>query len=646
MALGRDIKKMRIDWTSGLLRLALLLPLALCMSAANTSSFNQADFPAFKMSEFESARNSRDAFGEEDAPEQIEVPRVSQRVYGGEDLNKLPVTGVAIQELKPYPELGITQDAIQAEIDGWYQAEQDIVRDDNGFTARDLREIGGFLRNLYDRGGEDQDDLDALMLLMEEQQFKSGWITIEQLDGIASRLTEYYRSRGFILATAFVPEQEVTDGIIKLKVLEGTLGNVTVSNNEVFSDQFISSAFNPEIGQPVTEERIESALRRINDLPGVRVRGSFSPGQSVGETSLNIGVLEERRWSANILIDNHGSETTGAVRVFATAEMLNIGDKGHRLLVGALRSEGPNSSTYGLVEYELPATSDGRGTVTANISKNSFSVSGLPNLPVIDGETDSYAISGEYQFLRSRTKNLSLQGSYTYKDVVFQVGDLVSLSSDQQIELASVSAEYSRLWDDQQLLFTGRLGFDQGHVIDGQATNQSTDFTKTLLSVNLLKRFSVFNWITKRDSFFNFVAKLNVQYAEKFLSSVEQFSLGGPSAVRAFAISDVSVDSGGYAGFELFFDLPLDPMRRFNLPFDPLRPFVFFDYAYGVARSADRSNNRDTALKGYGLGMRLNWSERGTLNLIFAKPLSEKYEDNTEPQGRSRVFLDLLYQLR
>ena len=629
---------MRIELIPGLLRLILLVPIALCMAAA--------DFPAFKMSEFESARNSRDAFSEEDAPEEIEVPKVSKRLYGGDDLNKLPVTGITIQKINAYPELGITQEAIQAEIDGWYQNEQDIVRDDNGFTARDLGEIGSFLRNLYDRGGEDQDDLDALMLLMEEQQFKSGWITIEQLDGIATKLTEYYRSRGFILATAFVPEQEVTDGIIELRVLEGTLGNVTVSNNEVFSDAVISSAFNPELGEPVTEERIESALRRINDLPGVRVRGSFSPGDKVGETSLNLGVLEEKKWTANVLVDNHGSETTGEIRLFATAEMLNIRNKGHRLLVGALRSEGPDSATYGLLEYGLPVTSDGRGQIKANISKNTFSVSGLPNLPVIDGETDSIAVTGEYQLQRSRNKNLSLQGSYTFKDVVFQVGDLVSLSSDEKIEVASVSAEYSRLWDKQQLLFTGRLGIDQGHIIDGEATNQSTDFTKTLLSVNLLKRFSVFNWVTKQESFFNFVAKLNVQYAEKFLSSVEQFSLGGPNAVRAFAISDVSVDSGGYAGFELFFDLPIDPMARFNLPFEPLRPFVFFDYAYGVARARSGGINGDTELKGYGLGMRLNWAGKGTLNLVFAKPLAEHYDDNTEPQGRSRVFLDLLYQLR
>ena len=641
------MKKMRINWASGPFRLALLIPLALCMSATSgVGSITRADFPAFKMSEFESARNSRDAFSEKDAPEQIEVPRVSKRVYGAEDLNKLPVTGITIREVVPYPELGITQEAIQAEIDGWYQVEQDIVRDDNGFTARDLQEIGSFLRNLYDRGGEDQDDLDALMLLIEEQQFKSGWITIEQLDSIASKLTEYYRTRGFILATAFVPEQEVTDGVIELRVLEGTLGSVTVSNNEVFSSEVISSAFKPELGEAVTEERIESALRRINDLPGVRVRGSFSPGKNVGETNLNLGVLEEKKWSANLLLDNHGSETTGKTRLFATAEMLNIRNKGHRVLVGALRSEGPDSSTYGLLEYELPVTLDGRGTVKANISKNSFSVSGLPNLPVIDGETDSITISGDYQLRRSRSNNLSFQVGYTFKDVVFQVGDLVSLSSDEQIEVASVSAEYSRLWDAQQLLFTGRLGIDQGHVIDGQATNQSTDFTKTLLNVNLLKRFSVFNWITKQESYFNFVTKLNVQYAEKFLSSVEQFSLGGPNAVRAFAVSDVSVDSGGYAGFELFFDLPVDPMTRFNLPFDPLRPFVFFDYGYGVARSASGSTNRDTELKGYGIGMRLNWSGKGTLNLIFARPLSEHYDDDTEPQGRSRIFLDLLYQLR
>ena len=620
--------------------LVLLVLLVFCVAAA--------EFPVFRMEEFEKTEETFEV----EIPDNLDVPPVTQRIYGVEEQQRLPIRGVRIEGVVPYPDLGITQEAVQSLINRRFEEERAIELDDNSFTERDLQDVGRFLRDIIERGGYDEDDLDKLVEIVRTQEVKRGWITVEQLDSIALSVTEFYRERGLILATAFIPEQEVKseDGIIRLNVLEGRLGAVTVSNNDIFDESVISSAFNGEIGEAVTEERIESALRRINDLPGVRVRGSFSPGQNVGETSLNLGVLDEKSWSSNVLMDNHGSATTGEVRLFATTEWLNIRQKGHRLLIGALRSEGPDSSLYGLAEYELPVTEDGRGRVRATISTNTFTVGAQDvagGLPEIVGETDNYGVLGTYQFLRSRTRNLSAQAGYTYKDILFQVGDLALLSTDQQIESVSVSAEYTRLWDDQQLLFSGRLGIDQGHIIQGEVADQSTDFTKTILNLNVLKRFSVYNWLTKDDTFFNFVVKVNSQYAPKFLSSVEQFSMGGPSAVRAFSVSDVSVDSGAYLGAELFFDLPIDPLERFNLPIEPLKPFVFFDYGYGVLRRPGGGDDKDAQIKGYGLGLRATWPGRGNLNLVFATPKSSSFEDDfSAAEGESRIYFDLLYQVR
>lgn len=624
----------------------LLYLRVLVVFAALVFCAGAAEFPPFRMDEFD---RSREQTYDGVVPDMFDVPKVAERTYvEDEEIARLPIEGVVIEGVVPFPDYGITQESIQELIDRRYREERDILLDDNGFTQRDYSDIGRFLREMIDRRTWDTEDLNNLVTLIDKGEFERTWITIEQLDSIALSVTEYYRERGFILATAFVPEQEVTDGIIRLNVLEGRLGNVTVSNNEVFSEEIISAAFDDELGQPVTEERIESALRRINDLPGVRVRGSFSPGQNVGETSLNLGVLDERSWTAALLLDNHGSETTGKTRLFATAEWLNFANRGHRLSVGVLRSEGPDSSTYGLVDYELPVTNDGRGRVRAGISTNQFSVASLADLPPIVGETNNAAVTGSYQIERSRTQNLAVQAGVTYKDVTFDVEGLQSLSTRQKIQVGSISTDYNRLWDEYQLLFSGRVGIDEGYILSGALDDQSRNFTKVLFTGNLLKRFSVFNWLTKDESFFNFVVRLNAQYSEKFLSSVEQFSLGGPNAVRAFGVSDVSVDSGAYAGFELFFDSPVDLPGMLNLPLEPLRPFVFFDYAYGNARSQATDANRDAQLKAYGLGLRLDWPGRGTANLIFAEPRSARYDDDFSPQveGKARIFFDVRYQFR
>jgi hemolysin activation/secretion protein len=619
--------------------LVVLLSSGLLMGAVG-------DFPNFEMEEYEEALIEKvNVF---DTPETIPVPRVAERLYGENELKRFPVVKIVIEGVVPYPEKRITQDQIQDLIDGRFQEEQSTNLDVNGFTDRDLVDIGGFLREIIDRpGNPDKDDLDALVKLVDQVEHERGWITVEQLDSIALSVTEYYRENGFILATAFVPEQEVTDGTIRLNVLEGRLGDVAVSNELIFSPDTIKAAFSNELGEPVTEERIEGALRRINDLPGVRVRGSFSPGDNVGETRLTLGVLDEKAWSSSVVLDNHGSDTTGKTRVFASTEWNNLFNKGHRIIAGILRSEGPDSSVYGQVQYEMPFTADRRGTVRATLSTNSFSVNGLANLPEIVGETDNYGLALDYKVIRSRTQNLSLHLGYTQKDVAFQVGSLATLSTDEQIETLSVAMNYTQLWDERQLLLTGRFGLDQGHIIDGEARGQSTDFTKILLNANVLKRFSINNWITKNESYFNFVFKLNAQYAEKSLSSVEQFSLGGPNGVRAFGVSDVSIDSGMYAGIELFFDLPYDVTSEFGLPIDPIRPYIFYDYGYGVARGLVGAQDFDAKVAGWGAGFRVNWPGRATANVVFARPRSATYQDNfLEEEGESRFFVDMVYYIR
>ncbi len=619
-------------------QISVLLLASLLMGA-------QGDFPEFRMEEYEQYVQEDFDFEE---PDQIEVPRVSKRSYDEGELTRFPVVGIVIEGVVPYPERGITQEQIQALIDQRFAEEQATTTDENGFTDYDNLRIGRYLREIIDRPGTpDEEDLGQLVYLVGELEFQLGWITVEQLDEIAASVTEYYRENGFILATAFVPEQEVTDGIIRLNVLEGRLGDIAVSNEAIFSPETIKAAFSNDLGQPVTEERIEGALRRINDLPGVRVRGSFSPGENVGETRLTLGVLEEKAWSSSILVDNHGAETTGETRLYATTEWNNLLNKGHRLTAGVLRSEGPDSSVFGQIEYKFPFTKDRRGMVSAAVSTNEFSVTRLANLPEIVGETDNYALGMSYQVIRSRTLNLGLSAGYTQKDVIFQVGELTTLSTDEKIETVNVGIDYTQLWDERQLLLTGRFGVDQGHMIEGEARGQSSDFTKLLLSANLLKRFSIDNWLTKNESYFNLVLKLNAQYSEKFLSSVEQISLGGPDAVRAFGVSDVSVDSGVYAGVELFFDMPYDITDALNLPLDPIRPFVFYDYGYGVARGLEGGQDFDAEVQAFGAGFRLNWPGTATANVVFARPTGARYQDDfLEAEGEARFFLDLVYYVR
>ena len=634
-------------------RMLILIHLVACMGAS--------EFPVFRMEEFEQAIEEEEEYFTPKQADSFDIPSVSERFYL-EDMPRLPIKAVSIEGVTDYPALGISAESVQALINQELDRQQGIELDQFGFTERNKTGVTRFLRELIDRGGRpDQQDMNDLMRLVHKQEAESNWITIEQLDAIAQKVTRFYREKGLILATAFIPQQEVMDGVVRLRVLEGVLGEVTISNNHKFSESFLKSPFFNDLGKSVTDEGIEGTLRRVNDTSGLRVRGSFSPGQNIGETSLNLNVLEEQEWTINTLWDDHGSPITGDHRNYLSAEWSNAFGLGHRMSFGLLKST--RDSTFGSLDYELPMTDDQRGKLLSSVSLNTFSIRNLEGIGNdITGETESVSVTASYQHLRGRARNFNSELSFIYKNIVLDlgIGDAIG-RKEHSIETVRFLTQFSQLWDEQQILITGRAGIEQGHLkrgqelpgIDGSGRDQDSDFTKVLLNANLLKRLSLTNPFSKKESAFNLLVKLNVQYAEQFLAPVEQFSLGGPNAVRSFTVSDVSVDSGVYLGVELYFDLPFDPFSRLNLPYDVIKPYIFYDYGYGVLRQATEldvfnPSDLDVEIEAYGLGVRLNFGDRLNGNLMFAKPKSTRSQGNylgRDNQGEEQVYFELTYTI-
>ncbi|MDH5737816.1 MAG: hypothetical protein OEZ23_05865, partial [Gammaproteobacteria bacterium] len=77
---------------------------------------------------------------------------------------------------------------------------------------------------------------------------------------------------------------------------------------------------------------------------------------------------------------------------------------------------------------------------------------------------------------------------------------------------------------------------------------------------------------------------------------------------------------------------------------------VFYDYGYGVVRDADLPSSPgadlDVVVEAYGLGMRLNFGDRLSGNLVFARPKSVWSQDGFfEPERADQVFFDLTYNV-
>src|ERR1039458_8371018 len=72
-------------------------------------------------------------------------------------------------------------------------------------------------------------------------------------------LERAYRAAGFSTVQVFVPEQELTTGVVRLQVTEGVIGKVVISGNKHFDDANIRASL------PALKEGKAPNLRRMSE---------------------------------------------------------------------------------------------------------------------------------------------------------------------------------------------------------------------------------------------------------------------------------------------------------------------------------------------------------------------------------------------
>ena len=81
---------------------------------------------------------------------------------------------------------------------------------------------------------EDAIQQDVLAALVESYCGRE--VDFNELQQAVNKLTAYLRGQGYAVATAFLPQQEITDGIIEVKIVLGRLSYVQVNNTSALAE--------------------------------------------------------------------------------------------------------------------------------------------------------------------------------------------------------------------------------------------------------------------------------------------------------------------------------------------------------------------------------------------------------------------------
>jgi len=158
--------------------------------------------------------------------------------------------------------------------------------------------------------GKDQGtlvDIGTLQKLTGE--FKGTEMTLEDMNAVADLVTMAYQERGYILARAYVPEQEIKDGVLKIAVVEGNIGKIEVDENKYYKKRVLERYFEEQQRHGVVNEDIlERGLLMTNDMPAVETRVTLKKGEKPGTVDMSLHAKDRLavKWGADY--NNFGSK--------------------------------------------------------------------------------------------------------------------------------------------------------------------------------------------------------------------------------------------------------------------------------------------------------------------------------------------------
>lgn len=583
----------------------------------------------------------------------VDIPNVRERDPDPQGGPRINITEFRIQGIVEYPEMGITRAELIKRVEA---IRFDIMKEEqllnSGYTESEVSEVSELLAQIEEETkGEHVSPVEVqrLVFLIRDQRRKRG-VTLGMIESVADVITRYYREHGFILAKAFIPEQQVRGGVVILTLLLGELGEVSVNDNARYPDKIIERAFDSAMGEPITATDMEERLYLVNDLPGLSVRGYFEPGTQVGDTKFNINTVAEQYYHANIRLDNHGSEGSGKNRLYADAMIYNPTKTGDQLQIGALASFEPANTLYGMLRYQTNILHP-RVILSAGASSNEFTLDQQEKeLSALDisGKSRVYDISINFKLRRTRVFNHSVDLTANKIDSNSSLGFDAS-EGDKNIDVVEnlmLGYNFDLLNERARSLHQGSVKLSQSSLIEGLELGQEKEGLILNLDYSWLTFFKL--PFTRSES--RIMTRFSGQYTEAPIASSMQFGLGGPTLARGFAVNEFYADEAAYLGFDWIFNGPgfnnadIGGEKLSNM----IQPYLFVDAAYGNKRSISANTGEADVIAKYGdtgVGLRLSFKGFRS-NIIYSKPFKEDVSTSIEDvEKESKVYFDVQYSL-
>lgn len=474
---------------------------------------------------------------------------------------------------------------------------------------------------------------DAIRPALEQalRPFLGKPLSAHEIAALQAAVAGVYRSFGLPFVSVTAPPQEITSGVVQLRVIAFHLGQASVSGAGA-DEAAIMAGVRAKPGEAIDARQLSEDLDWLNRTPYRHVGAVFSPGEATALTNLSLGVGEQKPWSLSAGWSNSGSSATGLQRYSLGAGLFLPSLNGTTLSVlvtggtnfwsdpGRIALDGGDYPDYlsEAARIVIPTFARQQIEITPDVVATRQSLDANVSVENLTYELPIY--------YRSAVSNI-LPGHY-WGDIYGGV-ELKGLQRDVYYDGVKAAAGTAGLmqfaigWSNTIADPLGQTALDLRLVVNpGSTVSDSSDAAWSSYSngrvTDASYAYGVVN-LTRRTDLprgFSWIGGVTGVLSDTALPDTEQLALGGSAGSRAYGFSSVAVDRGVIFRNELRLPTENPPLGNLALG---LSPYLFADAAWGENLSTKASSK----LVSLGVGLDAAIGENLTAGVTAGRAMTD-----------------------
>lgn len=457
--------------------------------------------------------------------------------------------------------------------------------------------------------------IDEWELEVFEAPFLGKCITPELASNVLASATDFYLTRGFITSRAYLPNQNLKQGVLEVLIAEGKVSDVIVHSGSQLN---VDSAFAKDEDLGLNIRDLEQAVDQMNAVPGNNVVMAVKPGDEPQSSQVvfeNKGKPGLRGW---LSLDNAGTEATGkngASLSLQAGDLLNLNDVWSLSVRHSIGSAAKSNKSVNL-DVKIP---DSYNSYSFGYTKGGFDT--VLNFPMTgaeltnEGANESVSVSFDRVVHRDQSSKHSVGLKLKRDSVESFIADTRIDVNSRSLNSLVFSTESVLAFDRNVLIVNPDISAGLIEVdnlpkgVNTPVENPQAEYLRYKISVDWIQP------ITFNNNQLRWKSKWVGQYASMPLYASQQLILGGASSVRgSYGVSIVG-DSG------YFWQNTLSLYKKLQLSAQTLNVEYSIGYDFGRVWSA-RSQAYEGGIKAAVVGASINTGGPWSLSLMHSLPLS------------------------